>query len=100
MLPRAIRVAVVLALVGCAGEVPPTIDVVQRPLAAIFAADSVWVVDRKSLTRIDPRANASLDTVDVGEEPTDVAFGAGSLWVVNWEGDWGLSRVDPKSKRV
>jgi DNA-binding beta-propeller fold protein YncE/tRNA A-37 threonylcarbamoyl transferase component Bud32 len=84
----------VLAKVGIVGK--------QGDTAAIaIGPDAVWRVGNGAaeLSRIDPEANAVVDTFDVGAEPTGVAVGEGAVWVAN-SGDGTVSRVDPSSGDV
>jgi virginiamycin B lyase len=64
--------------------------------------EHVWVSNEKmnSVTRIDPKANAIVDTITVGKEPcSGLAAGFGSLWVPNC-GDSTVSRVDLKTGKI
>jgi streptogramin lyase len=58
-------------------------------------AGSVWHVDtgRRTLTRIDPRANALVDSYPVGRGPSGLAVTESAVWVANSR-DATLSRLD------
>lgn len=64
--------------------------------------ESVWVSNRpkNSVSRLDPKTNAVVDTISVGNLPcSGLAAGFGSLWVPNC-GDQTLSRIDLKTGKV
>lgn len=61
-----------------------------------------WVSNspKGTVTRIDPKANAVVETITVGKNPcSGLAAGFGSLWVPNC-GDPSVSRVDLKTGKV
>jgi peptide/nickel transport system substrate-binding protein len=52
-----------------------------------------------SVSRVDPRANASLRSISVGDAPSAIAIGDGAVWVANAQ-DATVSRIDPATNRV
>jgi hypothetical protein len=49
--------------------------------AIAVAEDAVWVVDRQTITRIDPATNKAGPPVGLGGKPSSVAAGEGNVWV-------------------
>ena len=68
------------------------------PSAIAVGKDAVWVanVDDGSVSRIDLRTNASVDTIPVGKGPADIATGGGFVWVANGL-DGTVSKIDPNT---
>ena len=66
------------------GKQAARIPVPAGASAVTLGGGSVWVssfLDR-SVTRIDPRTDAVVQTIRVDESPRDVAYGAGAVWAV------------------
>ncbi len=64
--------------------------------------EHVWVSNyqKNSVTRIDPKANAIVETIAVGKGPcSGLAAAFGSLWVPNCD-DPSVSRIDLKTGKV
>ena len=53
-------------------------------------------VDDDSVSRIDPKTNASVDTIHVGKGPAGIAVGGGFVWVANGL-DGTVSKIDPST---
>jgi len=66
-----------------------------------FGDGSIWVTNTitNSLGRIDPDANAVVDTIRVGNSPQAVAAGGGSVWVANTL-DNSVWRIDEATHKV
>ena len=79
-------------------EVPTGIR--PGPIASGFG--SIWVgnMNDRTLTRVDPKTRAQIQTISLGDRtPTGVAAGAGGVWVAN--GILGsITRVDPQYNRA
>ena len=60
-----------------------------------------WVTNAEghSVSRINPRTTAVVDTIPVGNGPSAIATGAGAVWVVN-SLDGTVSRIDPGTNTV
>jgi len=52
-----------------------------------------------TVSKIDPRARAVVDTIQVGRSPAAVAAGEQGVWIAN-AGDGTLSRIDPVSDKI
>jgi hypothetical protein len=53
----------------------------RRPLGAAYGEGSLWVIDNRSLFRIDPAKNRVVARISLGQQPVGVAAGAGGFWV-------------------
>jgi peptide/nickel transport system substrate-binding protein len=81
------------------GSVAATLAVGARPVAAVTAADSLWVanLDDRTVTRIDLSSRRILQTIPVGGAPTALAATPGAVWVSDTTGQ--ISRIDPEYDR-
>ena len=68
------------------------------PSSVAYGEDSVWVTNTNdnSVTRIDPKTNASVQTIPVGQGPAGIAIGGGFVWVANGL-DGKASKIDPNT---
>jgi YVTN family beta-propeller protein len=77
-----------------------TLDVLagSRPSAVAFGFGSAWVANEGAgtVSRIDPRTEAVVQTVRTGADPRAVAVAGGSVWVANG-GEGTLTRIDPRT---
>jgi hypothetical protein len=64
-------------------DVIATLDIGGLPVAAVFAGDSLWVIDAsgQAVIRIDPREHRVLDRLPLDGPPTAVAAADGEVWV-------------------
>jgi len=53
----------------------------RRPLGAAYGEGSLWVVDDRSLFRVDPAKNRVVARISLAEQPVAVAAGEGGVWV-------------------
>jgi len=53
----------------------------RGPLGATYGEGSLWVIDDRSLVRVDPAKNRVAARISLAEQPVGVAAGAGSVWV-------------------
>jgi YVTN family beta-propeller protein len=81
------------------GSVTTTLAVGTRPVAAVVAADSLWVanLDDRAVTRIDLSSRRILQSIPVGGAPTALAATPGAVWVSDTTGQ--ISRIDPEYDR-
>ena len=72
----------------------------NRPTSVATGLGAVWVanVDDDSVSRIDPKTNAVVQTITVGEQSSGVAVGGGFVWVANTL-DGTVSQIDPGRER-
>jgi YVTN family beta-propeller protein len=77
------------------------IPVAAAPSAITAADGSLWVanLDEATVSRVDPRRGAVVQTLDVGEGPDAVAAGAGFVWVSNGL-DGTVTKIDPGVDRA
>lgn len=78
------------------GSVTTTLAVGARPVAAVAAADSLWVanLDDHTVTRIDLSSRRILESIPIGGAPTALAATPGAVWVSDNTGE--ISRIDPE----
>jgi YVTN family beta-propeller protein len=71
------------------------------PHGVAVGGGAVWVTntDADTVSRIDIRTNAVVQTVDVGNGPEGIAIGAGSAWVAN-SLSGTISRIDTRTNEV
>jgi YVTN family beta-propeller protein len=71
------------------------------PSAIAVGAGAIWSanVNDDSVSEIDPKTNASVQTVPVGKGPDGVAVGGGFVWVTNGLGGT-VSKIDPRTRGV
>jgi DNA-binding SARP family transcriptional activator len=53
----------------------------RSPLGAAFGGGSLWVIDDRSLFRVDPTKNRVIARISLAEQPVGVAAGEGGVWV-------------------
>lgn len=53
----------------------------RRPIGAAYGAGSLWVIDDRSLFRVDPAKNQVVARIGLARKPVAVAAGDGSVWV-------------------
>jgi len=80
------------------GSVATALTVGARPVAAVAAADSLWVanLDDRTVTRIDPATQVAT-TIPVGGAPTALAATPGGVWVSDSTGQ--ISQINPEYNR-
>ena len=115
-LPGAVGVTALTVAFGAVWGVAPTsggvirlepggdstsISVGNDPHAITAAAGAIWVTNRQdgTVSKIDPRAQAVIDTIRVGHAPNAIAAGGTDVWVANGR-DGTLSEIDPKTDIV
>ena len=78
------------------GSVTTILPVGERPVAAVAAADSLWVanLDDHTVTRIDLSSRRILASIPIGGAPTALAATPGAVWVSDTTGE--ISRIDPE----
>jgi YVTN family beta-propeller protein len=78
------------------GSVTAILPVGARPVAAVAAADSLWVanLDDHTVTRIDLSSRRILQSIPIGGAPTALAVTPGAVWVSDTTGE--ISRIDPE----
>jgi DNA-binding beta-propeller fold protein YncE len=54
---------------------------IGRPVDAAYGDESVWVVNDRSLLRVDPAANRVVAKIKLPYRPVGVATGDGRVWV-------------------
>ncbi len=81
------------------GSVTTILPVGERPVAAVAAADSLWVanLDDHTVTRIDLSSRRILASIPIGGAPTALAATPGAVWVSDTTGE--ISRIDPEYNR-
>ncbi|MGC1566991.1 MAG: ABC transporter substrate-binding protein, partial [Trebonia sp.] len=81
------------------GSVTATLPVGAHPVAAVAAADSLWVanLEDRDVTRIDLSSRRILQSIPVGGAPTALAATPGAVWVSDTTGQ--ISRIDPEYDR-
>ena len=81
------------------GSVTAILPVGARPVAAVAAADSLWVanLDDHTVTRIDLSSRRILASIPIGGAPTALAATPGAVWVSDTTGE--ISRIDPEYDR-
>ena len=81
------------------GSVTTILPVGARPVAAVAAADSLWVanLDDRTVTRIDLSSRRILASIPIGGAPTALAATPGAVWVSDATGQ--ISRIDPEYDR-
>ena len=67
----------------------------------MFGEGSMWMRTRSahSVSRIDPKTNAVVQTIQVGSGPAGVAVGGRFVWVANALGA-SVSQIDPRTNSV
>jgi len=53
----------------------------RRPLGAAYGAGSLWVIDDRSLFRVDPAKNRVVARIGLAEKPVAVAAGDSGVWI-------------------
>jgi len=81
------------------GSVTTILPVGARPVAAVAAADSLWVanLDDRTVTRIDLSSRRILQSIPIGGAPTALTATPGAVWVSDATGQ--ISRIDPEYDR-
>jgi YVTN family beta-propeller protein len=81
------------------GSVTAILPVGVHPVAAVAAADSLWVanLDDRTVTRIDLSSRRILHSIPIGGAPTALAVTPGAVWVSDATGQ--ISRIDPEYDR-
>ncbi|MGZ4391727.1 MAG: BTAD domain-containing putative transcriptional regulator, partial [Gaiellaceae bacterium] len=71
------------------------------PHGVAVGAGSIWLTntDGNSVSRIDPKTNAVVQTIDVTDGPEGVAFGGGFVWVADSLANT-VSQIDPGTNTV
>ena len=80
------------------GKLVAQASVGTSPLSVAVGEGSVWVTnaDDHSVSRIDPKTNAVLQTIQVGSGPSGIAVGGAFVWVAN-SLDGTISQIDPRA---
>ena len=73
----------------------------RRPRDVAVGEGAIWVsnADSNSVSRIDPRKPAVVQTIPVGSSPSGIVTGNGAVWVAN-SLDSTVSRIDPATNTV
>jgi ABC-type transport system substrate-binding protein/DNA-binding SARP family transcriptional activator len=81
------------------GSVTTALTVGARPVAAVAAADSLWVanLDDRTVTRINLSSRRIQQSIPIGGAPTALAATPGAVWVSDNTGQ--ISRIDPEYNR-
>ncbi len=81
---------------------PATIAVGGGPQGVGFDGTNIWVANATSrtLTKIDPRANAVLATIDVPGSPTGIAFDGAHIWVALAGIPSRATKIDPVTNSI
>ena len=81
------------------GSVTAILAVGAHPVAAVAAADSLWVanLEDRTVTRIDLSSRRILQSIPIGGAPTALATTPGAVWVSDATGQ--ISRIDPEYDR-
>ena len=90
-----------VALDAGTGKLIASVPVGSGPVRITPGAGALWVTntDAGTVSRIEPDAQAAVQTIEVGSGPAGIAFGNGDVWVAN-SAEGTVSRINAETNRV
>ena len=91
----------VAAITPSGGAIRAVVSLGTSPSRLAAGDGAVWVANTNvgTVSRIDLRTRAVVETIQVGDSPSGVAVGPGAVWVAN-NVDGTVARIDPAVDRV
>jgi YVTN family beta-propeller protein len=83
------------------GAIGADVPIGSSPSALTAGAGALWASNYNAgtVSRIDPRTDALVQTITAGQTPSGIAVGGGSVWVANYIVGT-VSRINPTVNRV
>jgi YVTN family beta-propeller protein len=89
------------AISSSSGAIRAVVSLRTSPSSLAAGDGGVWVANANvgTVSRIDPRTRAVVETIPVGSSPSGIAVGPRAVWVTN-NGIGTVARIDPAVDRV